>query len=999
MSSILKTKIVVLTFALLTLTLLMGNHSAFAAKGDFSLDFIASAPKTYSHITGGGAYDDRTIGKANDVVESLEGADFRFGDIITFLIAVKVGNTQSATNDAPQTIEMDFSFLGDTTGQSGAGFTDIVYVGVNRGPIARWDVDGNGSLDIIGDGTGETDSGLIELPGRNNSVATLSNEQRPSPPFVPGAVLTGTVTLTDLDPGEQIIVRIDVKFETNPGSRPTGNLQATLKGTRLTYINGGIAVNPPGVVPGGAQTVPFRKIADVISPPTITVTKTANPTSVNEPGGNVTYTVTVVNTSTSDVIPDSLIDDKFGNLSGKITPGLPQTLAANGGSYSGTFTEYVSGDAGYIHTNTVTATAHNDAGSTSASDDATVTINDVLPKVKLTKTADPLSLAEPGGDFTFTIVITNESVEEVTITEFTDTNLLAPPAGLIGKKLAVGGSYSFTYTVNHTEANTYPNDASVTVEDNEKNKASANASAEVKVTDVLPKVKLTKSADPLSLSEPGGDFTFTIVITNESVEEVTITEFTDSNSPVLPVGLIGTYLAANGLPGDSVSFTYKVNHTNAGSYPNDASVTVIDNENNPATANASATVTVIDVIPSPTLFLVKKEVDANADGIFNDVIETIQGTTVTFRVTIENKNVEPLTITSVTDEIWYDKNGDGIQDAGEIVSINITDNPDDPNVVSTTCQDLIGTVLQPGGQPGNTFVGTFVVNFPETLSPLEDPINTVTIVAKDDEDHSVTSSDIAQVDIISLYQGLTPGYWKNHPLKWPSLYIPDGPSATKVGDPIAFDGAWESISQLSALAGDTLMKALAYPGGKGLVGAAQTLLRAGTAALLNAAHPDINYRYTEDEVRKAVEDALNSGSRNTMLDVATDLDNWNKKEGVSLAPINPNLQLPNMKPEQNPVPNKTRLLKNYPNPFNPETWIPYELAETANVKVQIFNITGNVVRTLDLGSKSAGYYVDQSKAAYWDGKNEANERVSSGIYFYTIQAGRFTATSKMVVEK
>ena len=99
------------------------------------------------------------------------------------------------------------------------------------------------------------------------------------------------------------------------------------------------------------------------------------------------------------------------------------------------------------------------------------------------------------------------------------------------------------------------------------------------------------------------------------------------------------------------------------------------------------------------------------------------------------------------------------------------------------------------------------------------------------------------------------------------------------------------------------------------------------------------------------------------------------------------------------TPEHNALLQNYPNPFNPETWIPYQLAEPADVTIAIYGTTGQLVRRLDIGSMMPGHYADKSSAAYWDGRNEAGEQVSSGVYFYTIQVGDFTATRKMVVAK
>ena len=98
-------------------------------------------------------------------------------------------------------------------------------------------------------------------------------------------------------------------------------------------------------------------------------------------------------------------------------------------------------------------------------------------------------------------------------------------------------------------------------------------------------------------------------------------------------------------------------------------------------------------------------------------------------------------------------------------------------------------------------------------------------------------------------------------------------------------------------------------------------------------------------------------------------------------------------------PEKTQLLANYPNPFNPETWIPYDLAEPADVTLTIYGVNGQVVRELALGHQAAGIYQSRSRAAYWDGRNAVGEPVASGLYFYTLTAGDFSATRKMLIRK
>ena len=99
------------------------------------------------------------------------------------------------------------------------------------------------------------------------------------------------------------------------------------------------------------------------------------------------------------------------------------------------------------------------------------------------------------------------------------------------------------------------------------------------------------------------------------------------------------------------------------------------------------------------------------------------------------------------------------------------------------------------------------------------------------------------------------------------------------------------------------------------------------------------------------------------------------------------------------IPAETALLHNYPNPFNPETWIPYQLAHAADVTFTIYDTKGALVRQLDLGYQQAGYYTDRTRAAYWDGRNHLGEAVGSGVYFYQLRTDDYATTRKMVILK
>ena len=104
-----------------------------------------------------------------------------------------------------------------------------------------------------------------------------------------------------------------------------------------------------------------------------------------------------------------------------------------------------------------------------------------------------------------------------------------------------------------------------------------------------------------------------------------------------------------------------------------------------------------------------------------------------------------------------------------------------------------------------------------------------------------------------------------------------------------------------------------------------------------------------------------------------------------------------MRTDYSPLTNE--LLPNYPNPSNPETWIPYQLANDADVQISIYDVKGVLVRQLDLGHQRAGYYTDRNRSAYWDGRNERGELVASGAYFYRLKAGDYHSTKKLLILK
>jgi len=246
-----KLKILLLLSLLL---LFIGINSVYAAGGDFAnTDFTAAAPFTYNHDTGGGAYNDGTIGDSNDITEQLGGSPFSCGDVVTFLSQVEVSDSPVDSN---QTIELDFRFLGNSTGQAGAAIIDVLGVSINYGSVENGD---NETGINPGAGSYGIDSGIIDDGG---SIATIVSETFVGTPFTPGAELLLTVRITDLEAGEKVVLRIDTSLGCDPGANPTGNLQGQLDAGRVIVADGR-TLNTSDVINTGQQTIPFLKVGDI----------------------------------------------------------------------------------------------------------------------------------------------------------------------------------------------------------------------------------------------------------------------------------------------------------------------------------------------------------------------------------------------------------------------------------------------------------------------------------------------------------------------------------------------------------------------------------------------------------------------------------------------------------------------------------------------------------------------------------------------------------------
>jgi uncharacterized repeat protein (TIGR01451 family) len=593
------------------------------------------------------------------------------------------------------------------------------------------------------------------------------------------------------------------------------------------------------------ETVTFTDVA-----PEIALTKSASPTSVPETGGDVIFTFTVENTGQEDVTLTSLTDNKFGDLDGQGTCSVPQSILI-GGSYSCSITVNLAADDLADHVNVATAKAEDDEGTPAEdSDDEKVTFDDVLPNISVLKTADPTSVPETGGDVTFTFKVTNNGLEAATIDSLSDT-VFDPLAGdadcQVGTVLAGGGfcEFSITRTISGDYAGGFgrhQNTVTVTASDNDGNSDEAKDDADVIFTDVKPDISVLKTANPTSVPEPGGNVTFEVVVTNNSAEPATLDSLTDSihgNLAGQGTCATGAALAANGGT-YTCSFSAAVNGDAGYAETDVVTATASDNDGNSGTATDDATVTVTDVKPA---IRVIKDVTPSS------LIFT--GGTVTYKVTVYNDSVEPVTLTALVDDKFGNLNGQG------------------------TCSTPQTIVV--GGSYSCTFTKVLVGELNANGLGYKPHTNTVTATANDNENNTTTASDNATVSF--FWRGRTPGYWKNHASEWPKFSIVNHNGATvqvtpntKVRDVFNVPTSYTCIKST-----DTLLTALGYGGGNTVCAAAQILLRAATAALLNeqffgAAYPAYN---SVSELITAVNQALASQNRTTMINLANKLDYWN----------------------------------------------------------------------------------------------------------------------------
>ena len=221
--------------ASLAAVLFSTGQIGYASGGDFSLDFTAAAPFSYDHSTGGGAYNDRTVGKFDDIVESLEGGDFACTDIVTFLTQISVDGGAAGA----QTIRVRLEFTAHATGQQGVALVDNDVVGAGVSAAINQAADDFGTVD----------------DGGSTATVVPDSEVYDGVVFVKPTTFYRTVDVTDLEAGETVVLRSDVSIACN-GSKPSGNMQARLASAQV--------IAPlADTINSGDQTVPFKQVGSI----------------------------------------------------------------------------------------------------------------------------------------------------------------------------------------------------------------------------------------------------------------------------------------------------------------------------------------------------------------------------------------------------------------------------------------------------------------------------------------------------------------------------------------------------------------------------------------------------------------------------------------------------------------------------------------------------------------------------------------------------------------
>ena len=558
--------------------------TSFADGGDFTLDFVAAAPGTYSTVTGmGGEYDDRIIG--DNVVESLEGGDFACGDVVEFFTAVTVDSGATGT----QTIDINYDFSAVTTSGGQVGFGDIVYVQVNPG-----------------------DSGNLNLEG--DETATLIDETHTATDTL------GTVEVTNLDAGDQVIVALGVQItcEVTPGT-VTGNIQSAIVSAETSEGD---------AIPVGQQVVPLKSAGEIAAPG-ISVAKTCTPTV--HVGDDITYEITITNTGNETLNITSVTDTVLGD----ITSSFPATLGA-GLSDTETFTHTADLGDGTSLTNTVTANATGAISGTATSGTASCTTTiEFTSDILVEKSCTPE--VPVGGTVTYTITVTNtgeDVLDNITVID----SLLGDLSDSFADSLDPGDSESHDFTRDQQPGDPDPIENTVTAEADGAFSGAHVSSTATCLSDVTHEANILveKSCD---LSAPvDGTIDYTITVTNtgnDVLEDITVVDSV--------LGDLSDSFADTLDPGESEShdFTHDVSPSDEDPLTNTVVASAVGVDSDTSVDSTAECTT--DITHEPGI-AVEKTCPKTA----------AVGDTITYEITVTNTGNEPLTNVTVIDSVVGD---------------------------------------------------------------------------------------------------------------------------------------------------------------------------------------------------------------------------------------------------------------------------------------------------------------------------------------------------------
>jgi len=576
-----------------------------------------------------------------------------------------IGDCAGITNLlAGQTITC--TFTGEVTGPAGSDHVNTFTVGATNGQQTT----------IV------SDNAVVHIQDQPTLSLTVDKSANPTTLQPPGGDVTFSVLVTNTTSEAVNLTALGDDVYGNLHNRGTCSVPQSLAASGGTYsceFTGEVLGEKAGdfhedtvtaTISLGTQTAQASDTArvDFVEETTLglTVSKVPSPSSVVEPGDDVTFTITVVNTSNVAVELTTLSDDVFGNLHNQGTCSLPQTLGI-GGSYSCELTSLIDGP----HTNTVTATI--DYEGTRVSESATATVTYSLrpaPSITVTKTANPTSMDEPGGQATFTVEVTNHSefqvrINSITDNRFGDLNLLVGSScfGSEGTPIAAGDTFTCTFTgdVSGDVDNPHVNTVSVQVIDDLGKTGDGSDDATVRFN-ALPTISVSKTASPTTVSELGGESTFTIVVTNTSTEMVWLHTLSDtvfgtlngkgSCSVIQLIAAGGTY---------SCSFTAFLDGEPGTPHQNVVTAYAEDSSNNQTSASDDAVVNFEDQFPAITV--TKTAFPTSIDE---------PGGSIDFTVQVTNDTGEAVTLNTLEDDIFGGLNGLGDCATGGAISAGET---------------------------------------------------------------------------------------------------------------------------------------------------------------------------------------------------------------------------------------------------------------------------------------------------------------------------------------